>query len=372
MPGMMSMARFPALPDALRQARLAPPARGAAVVIDTDCANEIDDQFALAWALLAGDRLDLRGVCAAPFSFEHRRRELVRARVARDRPHAASDDDRELLALHAARLARWEGEGWDVASVALHGLVPPDEGMRLSLLEIERVHRLLGLRPEGRVHAGSTRWFEAAAPEASAATACLIEQTIALPPGQPLYVLAMGCLSNIANALRMQPGLAERIVVVWTAGYPSHTPWRHRAFNLEQDVAAAQCVFDSGVPLVYLPGYHVGAQLRLSLAEVERHVRPCGAIGAYLHGLFAHNPLWPLAGPPARMDAHSWVIWDLIVVAWMLDPGWVSSALVPTPCIGGDLYFRPGSGRVPMREGTAVARDAIFNDLFDRLARAPG
>ena len=36
---------------------------------------------------------------------------------------------------------------------------------------------------------------------------------------------------------------------------------------LEQDLRATQLVFDSGVPLVYLPGYHVGAQLRLSLPE---------------------------------------------------------------------------------------------------------
>ncbi|MEZ7981350.1 MAG: hypothetical protein QMC74_16840 [Myxococcota bacterium] len=27
------------------------------VVIDTDTANEVDDQFALAWALRAGDRI---------------------------------------------------------------------------------------------------------------------------------------------------------------------------------------------------------------------------------------------------------------------------------------------------------------------------
>ena len=53
--------------DAWYQARLAPPPRGARlrVVIDTDAANEIDDQFALAWALLSPERLDVLAVYAA-------------------------------------------------------------------------------------------------------------------------------------------------------------------------------------------------------------------------------------------------------------------------------------------------------------------
>ena len=43
------------------------------VVIDTDAANEIDDQFALAWALLSPGQLQVDAVYAAPFSFAHRR-----------------------------------------------------------------------------------------------------------------------------------------------------------------------------------------------------------------------------------------------------------------------------------------------------------
>ena len=37
-------------------------------VLDTDTYNEIDDQFALAYALLAREAVDLRAVIAAPFS----------------------------------------------------------------------------------------------------------------------------------------------------------------------------------------------------------------------------------------------------------------------------------------------------------------
>ena len=49
------------------------------IILDTDTANEIDDQFALAWTLLSEDKIDLIGVTAEPYSFQHHREELIQA-----------------------------------------------------------------------------------------------------------------------------------------------------------------------------------------------------------------------------------------------------------------------------------------------------
>jgi purine nucleosidase len=371
---------FPHLTEDDRLERLAPPSTGRpwSVVIDTDAANEIDDPFAIAWALLRPDRLRVEACLAAPYSFEHRRGEVLRARLARDHPERASAEDHELLALHARKLAHWERRGWDPATLDLPSFCTPEVGMRRSLDEIREVYRLLGLDPSGRAWAGSTRWLRAGeAPEPSAAALRLIELAgSSAHDAEPLHVLAIGCLTNIAQALRREPGLVRRLVVVWTAGYPSHAPHVNRAFNLEQDLLATQTVFDSGVPLVYLPGYHVGAQLRLSWPEVLAQVRGCGAIGAHLHHLYTHNPLWPLLGieGPADADgptgtrAYSWVIWDLIDMAWIIEPAWVPTTLVRTPRIGRDLRWQHAPDRPWMREANAVDRDAIFSDLFARLA----
>ena len=37
------------------------------MVLDTDAYNEIDDQFAIAYALLAPEKIDLQAIYAAPF-----------------------------------------------------------------------------------------------------------------------------------------------------------------------------------------------------------------------------------------------------------------------------------------------------------------
>jgi hypothetical protein len=44
-----------------------PPEKRLCIIIDTDAANEVDDQHAIALALCAPDRFDLRGLVAAHF-----------------------------------------------------------------------------------------------------------------------------------------------------------------------------------------------------------------------------------------------------------------------------------------------------------------
>ena len=306
------------------------------IVIDTDAANEIDDQFALAWALLRPDRLQIHGIYATPFSFAHRRVLYPAA-------------DRDAAPFN-----------------------PPSVGMARSYDEILKVQSLLGLAHQVPAFKGSPAYLSSLNhPIESEATAHLIATALRMPQDEPLYVVALGCATNVASAMLLAPETIRKIVVVWTSAFPSHAPHVNQSFNLEQDVLASQWLYDSGVPLVYLPGYHVGAQLRLSLAEVERFVKPHGAIGSYLHSLFAENPLWAVTGRPSS-EAHSWVIWDLINIAWLLNPDWVPSQFVATPILGADLRWQarePTEPQAhPMREAFAVQRDAIFNDLFACLA----
>lgn len=326
--------RFPLLDPGLRLRRLAPRPGRVPVVIDTDAANEIDDQFALAWAMLAPERIDLQAVHAAPFSFAHRQ-----AALGRELSDPAPFD-------------------------------PPGQGMRRSFDEARRMLSLLPQTADLPVLQGSDGYLSAAdRPLASPAAQDLIARALAQPDDDPLLVLVLGCPTNTASALLLEPSLVQRLVVIWTSGWPSSAPHVNRSFNLEQDLHASRVLLDSGVPLVYLPGFHVGAQLRLSLPEVERWVLGRGALGDALHRLFTHNPLWDLQGINTFF-AHSWVLWDLICVAWVLQADWVPSLLLPTPRLGDDLRWVADPGRPLMREGYAVRRDAIFADFFSRLAAA--
>ena len=62
---------FPHIAEHDRLARLRPPTGHLRAVIDTDTFNEIDDQFALAYALLSPERMSIEAIYAAPY-FNHR------------------------------------------------------------------------------------------------------------------------------------------------------------------------------------------------------------------------------------------------------------------------------------------------------------
>ena len=65
---MSHLDRFPKLSDAQYHAMLQPPSAPVRCVIDTDTRNEIDDQFALAWALLSQETSPNRSdICRALF-----------------------------------------------------------------------------------------------------------------------------------------------------------------------------------------------------------------------------------------------------------------------------------------------------------------
>ena len=71
--------KFPKLNSSVLEKNLNLPSGKNKMILDTDTANEIDDQFALAWTLLSPDKIDLLGVTAEPYSFQHHREELIEA-----------------------------------------------------------------------------------------------------------------------------------------------------------------------------------------------------------------------------------------------------------------------------------------------------
>jgi purine nucleosidase len=301
---------FPALTLAKRIAILEPPADKVRMVLDTDTYNEIDDQFALVYALLSPERLAVEAIYAAPF--------------------------------HNSRSSG------------------PADGMHKSYDEILRVLERLGQPSDGLVFEGATSWLaDDGQPVRSAAADDLIARARATRDG-PLYVVAIGAITNIASAILAAPDIIERVVVVWLGGHPSY--WHHTVeFNISQDMRASRVMLDSGVPLVRVPCINVAEHLRTTEAEMERFVRGRGAVGDYLAAIYS-----------AYYDDHyarSKELWDLGPIAWLVNPGWVDSVMLPSPILTADRTWSHDPHRHLVREASALRRDAIFADLFRKLER---
>lgn len=359
---------FTKLDPALMAKRLERPGPNARVIIDTDTANEIDDQYALAWALLSPERLNLEGVTAVPFSFAHHQEDLIKSvNIMRSGGPKDAVEEKFMGGLGgwAQRIIDADRKAEDVLFVSA------EEGAELSYQEILRVFDKCGVDACGKVFRGAPGYLQDFdTPIETESSQFIIEQARKRADG-PVYILAMGALTNIASALLVAPDIIDNIVVVWTASFPSYAPFCNQpSLNLVQDRLASQLLFECGVPHVYLPGYHVGQQLKISYPEMEQFVKGQGAIGDYLWQLYTNNPLHEMFAI-VDQKTKTWVIWDIINVAWLFDEGYVSTHMTTSPRLNDALYWEMDGMRHAMLEAYDLDRDKIFEDLYRTLAKAP-
>jgi inosine-uridine nucleoside N-ribohydrolase len=361
-------ARFPKLDADLMQSRLARPKAGTRVIIDTDTANEIDDQYAVAWALLSPERVNVIGVTAVPFSFQHHKEGLIKSVNILKNGGPKNDVEEKFM----GGLGGWPKRIFEAGRNAEEvKFVTPEEGVELSYQEILTIYDKCGVNSDGKVFRGAPEYLtDFDTPVETDSTRFIIEQARKRDDG-PVYILAMGALTNVASALLLAPDIIDNIVVVWTASFPSYAPFCNEpSLNLVQDRLASQLLFECGVPHVYLPGYHVGARLSISYPEMEQFVKPKGAIGAYLWHLYTNNPLHDMFAV-SNQETKTWVIWDIINVAWLFDDAYVSMHMTTSPVLNDDLFWETDPKRHLMAEAYDLDRDAIFEDLFKTLERAP-
>lgn len=299
---------YPKIDEALRLERLTPPTGPVSMVLDTDTYNEVDDQFAVAYALLAPEKLRVEALYAAPF--------------------------------HNNRSSG------------------PEDGMEKSYDEIIRILERLGRSPGGLVFRGARSYLPGAdEPAESEAARDLVAKAMA-PRDEPLYVLAIGAITNVASAILMEPQIIRRIVVVWLGGQPHSWPTA-REFNLQQDVPAARVILNSGVPFVHIPCKNVAEHLTTTIAELEAHLSGHGALADYLVDIVRGY----------HHDHFAWakVIWDISTVAWLINSAWVPTVLTHAPILTDQVTYSHDRGRHLVREAIHCNRNGIFGDVFRRL-----
>ncbi|MFS0724954.1 nucleoside hydrolase [Paenibacillus sp. 1P07SE] len=295
------------MPDQLIR-RLEHPGRKVRMILDTDTYNEIDDQFAVIYALQSEDHVQVEAMYAAPFF------------------NSLSDG--------------------------------PKDGMEKSYRELHKIRSLMK-REEVPLYRGAEAYLPGPEqPADSEAARDLVRRAMASDPEDPLYVVAIAAITNIASAILIEPRIVERIVVVWLGGHALHWP-DTKEFNLAQDLYASRLVLDCGVPLILAPCMGVASHLKTTLSELGEHIREQGEAGAYLYKTFE-----------ACHDDHygySRVIWDIAVIAWLVEPDWCPSYLTASPRISDDYRWIPDPTRHPIRYMYHIQRDAVFRDLFRKI-----
>lgn len=285
------------------------------VVLDTDAYNEVDDQFAIAYLLASGDKLHTKAFYAAPFY----------------------------------------GNGKSES---------PADGMEKSYHEIIKILRLSGNTSyENCTYRGSESYLEdETTPVVSDAAKDLIRRALAYSPEKPLYVVAIGAITNVASALLMAPEIAKNIVVVWLGGN-SREFCTTMEFNLSQDIAAARAVLSSGVSFVQLPCLGVVSSFSVSYTELAYHLKGKNALCNYL----VENVREALKDRLGK-SAASRIIWDVTAIGWLLNEGdrFMLAKVIPAPVPEYD-YLYAQSSHAFIQYVYFIKREALMTDLFYKL-----
>lgn len=284
------------------------------MVLDTDAYNEIDDQYAIAYMLKSDDKLNIKALYAAPF-------------------YNSNSES-------------------------------PSDGMYRSYEEIKNILTLAGRKDLIDVtFVGSTEYLaNENTPVQSDAANHLVSLAKNYTAQEPLYVVAIGAITNVASALLIDPSIAESIVVVWLGGHSLELGAGE--FNMKQDIAAARVVYNSGVPYVQLPCMGVVSEFRISEPELD-------------YWLVGKNPLCDYLAQHTKNAANRYakgkpwtrVIWDVTAVAWLLndDDCFMKSKIIGRNLPNYDMQYNYTQNGLPMSYVYQIRRDKLMQDLIEKL-----
>ena len=276
-------------------------------VISADTANEADDPFAIAHALLT-PVLDIKAIIATHYGIDRHTDSMERSYVK---------TEKLLSVMHYP------------GNILLHGEKAPI-----------RYHEALS---EGTVR--------------------IVEEALS----GDLLILAFGPLSDIAAALRAEPSISSSLHVIWTGGgdYPDGG-WEYNLFN---DIEAASYVFSSGADIIQIPR-SVYQRLTVSFSELYLRLGESETGEYLLSQLFEHS-LEPGPRTSAIRSGDSWILGDNAAIGVLLSPRASSLKEINAPSFSpeGRYIYNERNGKIRIAE--RLDARFVLEDFFSKLRLQP-
>ena len=276
------------------------------VILDTDTYNECDDQFALAYMLKNQDIFNVEAITVAPYSHK-------------------------------------------VPFVSVK------EGQENSYNEILKICKWLNFDTTNRVFKGAEDYICNGYEECNDAVNKIIEVAL---KNNKTYILAIGAITNVALAIKKVPEIIKKIEVVWLGGHDLSQD-NNLEFNFKQDIDAVKIVFESGVNFTVIPCKNVASNLEISIDELKYHLKDKSEICNYLIDRFYND------GYHGIQEKR--VIWDISVIAYMINRGWFKSKEISCPNINDDTAYELTTNNHKITMINHIDVNKVYADLFKKL-----
>ena len=276
------------------------------IILDTDTYNECDDQFALAYLIKAQDKFNIEAITVAPYSHNTRN-------------------------------------------------VSVREGQELSYKEILKICKWLNFDTSNKVFKGSMDYVQNGYNKNNEAVNKIIEIA---KKNDKTYILAIGAITNVALAIKKEPKIIDRIEVIWLGG--NELGYKDNLeYNFRQDVEAVKQVFKSQVKLTILPCKDIVSNLRIDINTLKENIGNKSELCDYLIERFYNDGYHGIQ--------ESRVIWDIAVIAYMINKNWFETKEVSCPNINDDTSYEITEDKHNVTFVTKLNREKIYKDLFKKL-----
>lgn len=276
------------------------------VILDTDTYNECDDQFALAYMLKSQDIFNVEAITVAPYS--------------RKTP-----------------------------------IVSVKEGQENSYNEILKICNWLNFDITNKVFKGAEDYICNDYDGNNDAVNKIIEVAL---KNDKTYIMAIGAITNIALAIKKAPEIIKKIEVIWLGGH-SLLQDNNQEFNFRQDVNAVRIIFDSKVRLTIVPCKNVASNLRTSIYELNYYLKDKSELCNYLIERFYND------GYHGIQERR--IIWDISVIAYMINKSWFTSKEISCPTINVDTSYELTTNNHKITMVNYIDVNKVFTDLFKKL-----
>lgn len=277
------------------------------VILDTDTYNECDDQFALAYLLKSQERFNIEAITVAPYHHDN-----------------------------------------NISII---------EGNEKSYNEIVKICKYLNFDTTNKVYKGSEDYLQNNYNETTKAVEKIIE--IAMK-NEKTYILSIGAITNIAIAVLKEPKILDKIEIVWLGGH-SLLQNKNDEFNFRQDIKAVKTIFELNVKLTIIPCKNVASNLRISIYELEHFLKGKNELCEYLCQRFYND------GVHGIQERR--VIWDISVIAYMLNKTWFTSEEISCPRIREDSSYELTNNNHKITMINYIDVNKVYTDLFNKLTK---
>lgn len=276
------------------------------LIINSDAKNEADDQFAIVHALLS-EKFIIKGLIAAHFGRE--------------------------------------------------------DSMIKSYEECKKIVKLTKQEGKFPIVKGAVEKIKSESDYEYSEGAKLIVEEALKDDDNPLYIIFLGAITDMACAILKHTEIQDKVNIVWIGGgrYPEGSP----EFNLGNDILAANIVFSSKANMWQIPS-NAYKTMVASMAELMIKVKPNGELGNYLMNQMVEF-INENINVKQWINTESWLLGDSPAVGVLLEEQKGYYDIMEAPYVTDDFKYTYNGNNRKIRVYHTLNVRFILEDMFAKI-----